>query len=664
VRDPGADCKLDERKQGNGSAQLVSPDRLVTAHHVISNAGLSLFTIRFDNSNPDGFWYADADYNKADEENPLLANRLWQIGLESWAINSNTHREVTRDFIREWKAVVDLDGYDSFNNPIDSQPFTSNFNIRRDISFIRVKELDNPNFTDAGDPASTPFHIKSGGFRLRYPGLFFNQVENDSIERKVGESKIIDLLNKANNSYTHLQLLSSPPWFDSSMAQNGGYAATACVSGFTDKASAPCAQHEFCLESNPVSSNYTACIKTTLDSVAGSSGGVMLMPTPLYSEVSDLYFFTESSRQSYGVLNGSTELATTSSWKDDTIVETENGMPKEHYTLITLGDINYKNWGARSFTFDTSNTPNFFTPIPNQPSSDGSPPCEPMPSGGCSYSFPVDNAVWGQPESEAPVASYPSITPAPADMPNTGASGQPPQRDKKTVRLQCNYGRYNGDVILNQNFRTKAGMAIGFVGTATDDYPDASTAVASLGVLCAPWSSASWSDNWYWILRHMRRRWEGNSDAAQSDVWQPVLRLALPFMYEWRRERETDERMLRPMSMKTCPPNYILHGVGVFHNSNKLVGLNKLICQNNRTEKLEVDLKPIQGPVGVNAWSYEIRDRLFTLDQRIGNPYSTASYDEITCPNEQIVAGVQITESSDGAVEHFHLECMPAPGNL
>jgi hypothetical protein len=286
VRDPGADCKLDERKQGNGSAQLVSPDRLVTAHHVISNAGLSLFTIRFDNSNPDGFWYADADYNKADEENPLLANRLWQIGLESWAINSNTHREVTRDFIREWKAVVDLDGYDSFNNPIDSQPFTSNFNIRRDISFIRVKELDNPNFTDAGDPASTPFHIKSGGFRLRYPGLFFNQVENDSIERKVGESKIIDLLNKANNSYTHLQLLSSPPWFDSSMAQNGGYAATACVSGFTDKASAPCAQHEFCLESNPVSSNYTACIKTTLDSVAGSSGGVMLMPTPLYSEVS------------------------------------------------------------------------------------------------------------------------------------------------------------------------------------------------------------------------------------------------------------------------------------------------------------------------------------------------------------------------------------------
>ena len=79
------DCERDFSFIGKGSGQLSSPTRFVTAAHVISNNATDEFFITFGGENQDS-WVPDPERH-AQEEDPLLANRLWQIGLENWSLN-------------------------------------------------------------------------------------------------------------------------------------------------------------------------------------------------------------------------------------------------------------------------------------------------------------------------------------------------------------------------------------------------------------------------------------------------------------------------------------------------------------------------------------------------------------------------------------------------
>lgn len=167
------------------SAQLISPTRLVTAHHNISNASPTTFDIQFDGNSPDdGSWIKDPDW-PADEENPLLPNRLWQLGLDYWALDTSAHK-TTRTSLRKWKANLDLEGQDNAGNSLTSQPFIDDPDERLDIAFLAVSELAVPfTITTQGDPYDTPHYLASGAFDITQPGLFFNQVHADHFGRSI-----------------------------------------------------------------------------------------------------------------------------------------------------------------------------------------------------------------------------------------------------------------------------------------------------------------------------------------------------------------------------------------------------------------------------------------------------------------------------------------------
>ena len=481
------------------------------------------------------------------------------------------------------------------------------------------------------------------------------------------------LVNQIDEA-TPLQLLSTSPWFDISGDSGQINMPVACVSGTTDTPvpqAGNCGQQEFCENGAAVPTNYVNCIRTTLGSVAGTSGGAMLMGATGFREDTSEFFRKDVYRHAYGVLNGSTAEGTEEDpdgWDGDSIVESDGGFPtEEHQTAVTLGDAAYVQWSKRTTTFEDSSQ-NLFQPGPKQPATDGEPSCEMIPGQGCVYGSVASNSIWGTPEADAPVKNFPAaILPQTAlpGEPGVGEDGEPQETTAiETVVLSCDYNRYYGEEILKSTFRTRAGVAVGLIGTATDRYPDESTRVASLGVICAPYSTSSWTDNWNWVLKHMRVRWTGEEDTREQSAWMPILRLALPFMTEWRKELPQMEDYIRPMSMKTCPPNYLLAGVGIYHNATELTGITSLRCRNSDGDILTTPLKPSQGPAP-GVWEYEFHDRRFSMEQRIGSPSPTGStYEDLECPTDFVMSGIQVSKSSLAPVSHFHLACIEAPGTL
>lgn len=642
-------CILTE-ETADGSAQLTSPTRLATAHHNISNAANSKFVIHFDGTNEDsneGKWIWDQDGNDGTEENPLLANRLWQLGLDYWAENTKTHRTTTRAKLRQWKATLDLEGVDKNNQSIASQPFIDS-NNRRDIAFLKATELSSQiDFNQGTETKNTKEgFLTTGLFQINQPGMFFNQVEASSWTENVHKSTVQDLTNQVEKK-TPLQLLSAPAWLDQTGSLSSWHNALGTLRGATNNpapAAQNCSEFHICSAAAqpPVLANYQNCIRTSLDSIPGSSGGAMLMSWPYYSEADSKYLRYLNARRAYGVVNGNTAEGT-DNWSN--VAQTAQGVPQGHFTSITVGDQDYERWGKRTTTH--ANDQNLFEPVPLQPATDGLPTCEVFSQDQpCAYSIPQSNDAWEQPEQGAPLTSFERDEDADKET----------EIETETRRYTCNYNFYYGDKLMNHKFRHKAGMVVGLIGTSTHTYYNEEAAVASLGIICAPWSSQSWSDNWNWLLKFLRVRTEGG-DARQNSVWQPVLRLALPFMIEQRQERESEPAYLRPMSMKMCPPNYMLKGVRLLHSEKTLRGISHLLCENMAGDKHEAPMRPES-----SGWNYLIKNKLFSLEQRIGDTIRPqGDSKELSCPEGQIVGGIQLTKPSPSEVKHFWLECMPKP---
>jgi len=166
-------CDPNDKFERYGSAQLTSPNRLVTAHHVVSNLADDYVHVVFDGdykSQPSrGWWADDADYQATVtdcttmdrcEENPLLANRLFQLGLDYWAVNgyplngsivASEHAQQTRPALRQWLALLDKEGLASG----DDQPFVTQ-DPQLDIYFLKVVRLKEAmpmeNFGDLSRP--------------------------------------------------------------------------------------------------------------------------------------------------------------------------------------------------------------------------------------------------------------------------------------------------------------------------------------------------------------------------------------------------------------------------------------------------------------------------------------------------------------------------------
>lgn len=112
---------------GKGSGWLTSSSRLVSAHHVTYPVSLDAarYEVRFGGSAPaltaegsGGRWLADADTNQypyddpnwpalnAVDDNPLVSNRIFQLGMDPWA-RPGAFGEEARDELEAWEFVID-----------------------------------------------------------------------------------------------------------------------------------------------------------------------------------------------------------------------------------------------------------------------------------------------------------------------------------------------------------------------------------------------------------------------------------------------------------------------------------------------------------------------------------------------------------------------------
>ena len=713
ILDPANGCALNAKGQFRGSAQLISPDRLSTADHNVINKPQEIkFGLSFDGG-PEGGgdWVADPD-GTTFSENPLLANRLWQLGLENWATSFTSTGDVsehfaTRNSLRLWFAEVDTEGFNDAGNKITFQPFAGN-GSPMDASILKVTALQAPFLWNAqydGIPNVDPYNAKeyvlSGEFDIDKPGIFFNQIKAKAFDSSLavnGGGSIIDLEDRSEQR-TALQLLSSSTWFGST--EPWETTPLACVSGVTDlnlgglnSAGTACVSSSVCAtqDASPTIRAYSNCISTTLGVVGGTSGGSM-MAAPIYDNgAGTQQFRSDTARHAYGLAQGfrleQSNLPKLHGWRDpqDAVPVQSGGLPTVfNHSIMSLGDGHFEAWGTRSKSYGPFLGPlNNFRPSPKEPETDGDILCtnQDVANGQaqCLFSRSVANNIWGTPPVNAAAVDYPT-GPGTGDGSGSGPGGSgapggakggggPKNWGSATIRILCDYNQYYGQELQGYR-RTQAGLMVGVLGTANAPRVEQGNSwVASLGPVCAPWSSASWSDNWYWLIQFLRRNYS-EENASENASWIPELRIALPFLTEWRAQTaDLTSKSIRPMSMKTCPPNYVVKGVGVFHENTLLVGLQKLICVNKHGSVRSVYLAPetlaANDPQVNDAgqFEYQIHGQSFPLAQHIGNPYPGAGdSEEIVCPPGEGVAGLHVTGHQQTRIEQLWLECskLPAP---
>ena len=195
----------------SGSGNLTSPSRLVTAHHVVEATieNRPYFYVYFDSSGARVGTSAPMEsikipftresgepYNenyKFVDENPLLANRLFSLGLGHWSEfqkyeegylgredaphGATFDLDITspRIFLRRWHFEMD--------ESVESQEFLSPTmtpeGIRldgRDIAILRSVSRDNvfEYFQEHWNNDKSPIYLPTGAFKLNAPGPFFN----------------------------------------------------------------------------------------------------------------------------------------------------------------------------------------------------------------------------------------------------------------------------------------------------------------------------------------------------------------------------------------------------------------------------------------------------------------------------------------------------------
>lgn len=617
-----------------GSGTLTSATRLVTAHHVIAGTDFAApgdsLVVGFggkceqgSHSSCDGMFVADDNYGR-DEENPLLANRLFQLGLDEWARNSTTggvNAIGARNTLRNW--IFEFDD-------IDDQPF-GRAGSRRDVAILEATRTKN-SFNFEFDDESSEFYTPSGPFSIDKPAMFFGQVMYDDwADGPANGTEPTDLYELHYNTWpddtaeTVVPLISNP--------------------GFTDAKGVSCASNpKACsLDSNqqwihdPV--GYQHCIATTLDGREGSSGGALA-----YQPKDKVgHFFLRARGLDQGCAAPTADSCKL--WDLQNSVQLEPERPEANWqSIFTTADEDVKRWADRDKSYGPNPDP--FNPVPHQLESDGTPKCtgdkDPQTELCRSFSKPESNDVWGNPPDidELPIQTY------------DGSQDSTTPEEHRSVRFLCNYSGFRQ---LGPRMRTHAGIALGLVGTATK--PDANDGVVgSLGIICGPWSAIAWSDNWRFLMINGRQMKQG-LDAAGDFVPRAMLSWALPLSYEVRVDPNISEPYPRPISMKMCPPNYFLNGVWVNEQDGILAGIAALQCETPDGDERVESLDAPSAKYG----NYTMAGRKYPLDQRIGTPGTGQTLIRCKDPDLRAVMGFVGTSSHDKPISSVHLECGPHP---
>lgn len=685
------------------SGVLSSPSRVTTAYHVAHQAIQGQYSGFFDSNDVNQSGFLKFSEHSRANENPLLAKRLFAIGLDSWANFLKNNDDDDKNFddprplLRQWDFEWDDRSNQNFVT-LNSQ--TSTFE-GRDIAILKAKPhilLNNKDISHAiiGDGSTNKFYLPSGKFEFKNPGPFFSQFEVS--EFKEGNEDVCELIDHEDRTiYSfHNQLYPQNEleyrislYSQGHLDLNGEYSNCGSISSECD-------------DQNGIGTlidiQYKNCVRTTLDAIKQSSGGGFADNTCLYMGDGIYGDVLEQSLTLKGVLNAITPTGgPISSWGNNPVqITPESGQTNlTDYTTASLLGFQGARWARRETSYATTN-PDPFNPIPNQPVSDGCPGDGSRPN--CTVILSPSNSN-GYPTPSAWPAQFNYELGQGGESPFDDIEQSIQAADERFRLLACQDNRQpktrniqikeTGQTLWNFPF----GMAQGFTGSSNKlltDPNDTTTRVDVFAPVCVPWSSSTWLDNWSWAKVLSSPTASGFAAASYlagyfeqgnvSYLWEYLGK-----MYERRRiNASTQLEVVHPPSFKTCPPNYYLNGVAYWKTpapSNELVGIKELICEVHRQpwEQAPSDAKPplvLRVPLGASpehdGFIFDTPDKpkTFDLSATIGlvkapQGKSWTELVEDKCPERQTVVAAVLRRPTlatpNAPLDFFHLFCARAP---
>lgn len=651
------------------------------------------------------------------EENPLLANRLVQLGLEDLAYQAEV-----RDYLRgPWPFEVETD------QSGDSKEFPSLFvqgqNIILDVSVLQTGRR-----TDSNDsPPAELRNLDTGTFPLRAPGVFFDYRPYSSLQYMAcpQDSQYDNSSNCPGNLVPNISLWpempsnSSQDSFDELWLLHHNYypgdrdqpvhrpphrtplISNPYTTNLTPDEPVKGVRHIYQNGSNIITTYSDLCVEATqnetyefadqfpvsLDSFPGSSGGPMMFNNKVVWHTGGVNHFDRQINP--------TAVASSTSIEDPQHPGNRGwGLPEEDFedqdlfVLVTAISDEVSDWSRRDDSDDSEDDP--FNPSPVQPPDDGEPRCKRYESDGrtCAeyYTTTVENDAFDFPNG--PVFDWPGyIDPRQADRDEANAEGN------GTRRVIC--GRSHQPFTSNDEDTRlpHAGLGMGFIGSLRYDPDDSdveeadeNSVVGYLRMVCAPWSSEPFVINWPFL------RTAGTSLSNTSRHtgvgfidWLGSLPNTLATLAEVRHQHSGGEPYMRPLSMMTCPPNYLLTEV-YFQNDphptdnteRVLAGIMTLGCTQSTNppegENIPIHIKRhLHFPDGEPCLN-TMAGECFSLSQAIGRSKNEGmpECDEVqapaqcqehtSCPSGQVANGFSYQRTGDGLITGFKLECIEEPG--
>lgn len=202
--------------------------------------------------------------------------------------------------------------------------------------------------------------------------------------------------------------------------------------------------------------------------------------------------------------------------------------------------------------------------------------------------------------------------------------------------------------------------------TAANGFPNGTHnggGVGSFLGVCAPYSSARYSDNWR-FTRVKGAQVSRSLDSLGGQVGWGSFDEYTARVYEER--FNGDEAMIRPPSTKVCPPNYVLRGIGLALSEDFMyyAGVTNLYCTKPASSSspgpqdlvVPLDTAQISG-----AFDYTMAGKPFPLSQNIGLPVCGRGCGSVACASGAVMVGFRSAHDSVGRMNYFEPQCMVSP---